>query len=112
MHVIGWHAVGPVAFSWRCHSSLPVAASKQRTWSRSSRLPDEQVTYALPATTTGDDTPRAGSLAFHFTPLSFDHTVGRAVSSETPEAFGPLNCGQSAAPTVSVSASVSAEPMR
>src|SRR5258708_3685408 len=112
MHVIWWHAVGPVPFSWRCHSSLPVAASKQRTWSRSSRLPDEQVTYALPPTTTGDDTPRAGSLACHFTPLVFDHSVGSAVSSDTPDAPGPLNCGQSAAPRVRANASVSAEPMR
>src|SRR5262245_53626644 len=97
MHDFGWHDVPPVAWSCRCQSCLPVVASKHRTCRRSSRWPELHVMYTLPPATTGDDTPRAGSAAFHFTPLSLDHSVGRFFSGDTPVAFGPLNCDQSAA---------------
>src|SRR3954468_11204647 len=98
MHDFGWHAVPPVPVSCRCQSCLPVAWSKQRTCSRSSRVPELHVTYTLPLATTGDDTPRAGSGDFHLTPLlSLPHSSGRLFSSDTPEPFGPLNCGQSPA---------------
>src|SRR5947199_9341926 len=111
MHDFGWHAVPPVPVSCRCHSCLPVAWSKHSTCSRSSRVPELHVTYTFPPATTGDDTPRAGSAAFHLIPLpSLPHSSGRFFSSDTPEPFGPLNCGQSPARSVSASASVSEKP--
>src|SRR5215204_1964209 len=107
MHDFGCAEVPPVAWSCRCQSCLPVFASKHKTCSRSSRMPELQVTYTRSPNTTGDDTPRAGSGAFHFCPLSLLHSVGRFFSEETPVAFGPLNCDHSAADSVRVSASVS-----
>src|SRR3954471_22455214 len=104
MHDFGWADVPPVAWNCRFQSCLPVFASKHSTCRRSSRMPELHVTYTRSPNTTGDDTPRAGSSAFHLWPLSLDHSVGRFFSGDTPLAFGPLNCAQSAAASVSVSA--------
>src|SRR5262249_39223387 len=77
--------------------TLPVSVSRQRACNRSNRGPDADVTNTFLPTTIGDETLRPGRSAFHLTFSLSLQVVGRPVSSETPDAFGPRNCGQSPA---------------
>src|SRR5438552_91367 len=65
-------------------------------WAIDSCSENAEVINTLSPQTTGDDQPRPGILAFHRTFLSAAHSAGSCVSVDTPLAFGPRNCGQSA----------------
>src|SRR5215213_9303094 len=93
----GWHAVYPVAASWRCQRTLPVSASRQSVWRRSNLGPVAAVMNTFLPQTTGEATLRPGRSAFHLTFSVGPQLVGSPVSSDTPDPFGPRNCVQPAA---------------
>src|SRR5258706_9432295 len=77
----------------RFHSVFPFSRSRQivRSWSRSAA-----VTKIRDSVNTGDECP-GGSAVRHTTFWLGPIRDGTRVESETPEPFGPRNCGQSAA---------------
>src|SRR4051794_11910183 len=108
----GWQAVYPVAASSRCQRTLPVSAFRQRVCSRSNFGPVAAVMNTFLPQTTGEATLRPGSSAFHLTFSVGPQEVGRPVSSDTPEAFGPRNCGQPAAAAIPTKSEPAARGMR
>src|SRR3954454_12096648 len=93
----GWQAVLPVAVNCRCQSTLPVSASRQRACSRFILGPDAAEMNTFLPNTIGDATLRPGRSTFQRTFSDGPQTVGRPVSSDTPEPAGPRNWGQSPA---------------
>src|SRR3954469_13762804 len=80
----------PVAYL-SCQTSLPVAASRQRTTS----LPPSRVnTYSLSPTRAGVATP-SPTVTFHFLVSSLGHSLGATNPVALASRFGPRHCGQS-----------------
>src|SRR5579884_3803042 len=75
------------------HTSLPLAASRQRI---TSLLPCPVKTYSLSPTRAGDARP-SPTLTFHFFVSSLGHSFGSLKPVTRLSRLGPRHCGQSSA---------------
>src|SRR5262249_36667897 len=96
--VFSWCVLPTAPFTDRCHSVLPLAASKH-TSERSVFV--AVWTKTRSSHTMGDELPRPGKALFHKMPLSALKATGTPLSSATPVPFGPRKRDQFAAEATS-----------